>query len=305
MKKWIIIAVVVGVLFLAAGAVGAVALARSVLDGRGIFDRMNMDEVMPGPRSMNSDDNGRWDMPMMHPGGPGRPGRGGPGGWMGAQCGEDGENCPDREVMHQAMLAAMADQLGMSAEDLQTRLDDGERMRDIAEEQGLEDDAFRDAMQAARVEAIDSLVASGELTEEQAEFLKEHAPMLRMADRMMDICGEDGENCPDREVIHTAVTAAMADQLDMSADDLQARLDDGDRMWEVAEEQGMDEDEFRAAMQAARIEAIDSLVASGELTEEQGEWLKEHKPMMRMGQRMFGRGGYGPFGSDATDDPDN
>lgn len=89
-------------------------------------------------------------------------------------------------------------------------------------------------------------------------------------------------------IMHDAMVASFAEKLGMTAEELQARLDDGDTMWQVAEEKDMTLEEFRTAMTEARVKAIDQAVADGKLTEEQGEWMKNN------GGHMFGgRGGCG------------
>lgn len=74
--------------------------------------------------------------------------------------------------MHDLMIAAWADQLGLSVEDLNLRLTDGETMYDIAISTGMTAEEF----QAARVEihaaVLDEAVAQGLITQEQADWMK-------------------------------------------------------------------------------------------------------------------------------------
>ncbi len=91
----------------------------------------------------------------------------------------------------------------------------------------------------------------------------------------------------DGGILHDAMVEAFAEKLGMTAKELQARLDDGDTLLQIAEEKDMTVKEFRAAMREARTKAIDQAVADGKLTEKQGEWMKNN------GGHMFGRRGGG------------
>ncbi|GAP15486.1 hypothetical protein LARV_03275 [Longilinea arvoryzae] len=74
--------------------------------------------------------------------------------------------------MHDLMIAAWADKLGLSVDVIDQRLDAGETMYDIAVSQGLTADEF----QAARVEihntVLDEAVSQGLITQEQADWMK-------------------------------------------------------------------------------------------------------------------------------------
>ncbi len=95
----------------------------------------------------------------MMGGGYGRGMRGGyyGGGWM----------ADYRDEMH----AAVAEALGLSVEELDAAMAEGQTMWQIAEEQGVDPEAIRDAMQDAREEAINQAVADGVLTQEQADWM--------------------------------------------------------------------------------------------------------------------------------------
>lgn len=73
-------------------------------------------------------------------------------GWMADELGE---------VMHDAMIAAFADALGLDAADLEARLESGEQMMDIALEQGLSSEDVWEIMEAVREDARAAVLASG------------------------------------------------------------------------------------------------------------------------------------------------
>jgi hypothetical protein len=70
------------------------------------------------------------------------------------------------------MIAVYAQELGISVEDLNTRLTNGETIAQIAAEKGLTAEQFSALMADAHSQAIDQAVNAGTLTQEQAEWLK-------------------------------------------------------------------------------------------------------------------------------------
>ena len=90
-----------------------------------------------------------------------RTGRGGRGGGNGTMLAENNsvrlQDGFQDGLLHDAMIAAFADELGLSVDEINTRLEAGETMADIAISTGL---------------TLDQALADGILTEEQAEWLK-------------------------------------------------------------------------------------------------------------------------------------
>ena len=76
----------------------------------------------------------------------------GEGGWMADELGE---------VMHDAMIAAFADALGLDAAELEARLESGENMMDIALAQDLSSEEVWEIMQAVREDARAAVLESG------------------------------------------------------------------------------------------------------------------------------------------------
>ena len=63
--------------------------------------------------------------------------------------------------------------LGITPDELQTARDDGKTLRELVEELGLDPGTVRENIQSARDELIDQAVVSGDITEGQAELLRE------------------------------------------------------------------------------------------------------------------------------------
>ncbi len=77
----------------------------------------------------------------------------------------------DVGVLHDYMIAAYADALGTSVDDLNSRLAAGETMYQIALDNGLTQDEFFSLMQAARSKALDGAVADGVISQDQADWM--------------------------------------------------------------------------------------------------------------------------------------
>lgn len=92
-------------------------------------------------------------------------------------------------------------------------------------------------------------------------------------------------------LLHDTMLPLLAEKLGLSVDEITARLEDGERMWEIAEAQGYSFDDFRALMLDAREEAIAQALEDGTITEDQAEWLQERGAGMMGRQYGSGRGG--------------
>ena len=71
-------------------------------------------------------------------------------------------------------LAEHAEMFGMTIDELQTVLDDGQRPHEIAESNGITQEQMQEFMQSNMKEHMAELVADGTITQEQAEQRLEH-----------------------------------------------------------------------------------------------------------------------------------
>jgi uncharacterized protein YidB (DUF937 family) len=173
------------------------------------------------------------------------------------------ENSADRTERRDARLQTLAEGLSMDGAELQERLYNGENLKDIAAEKGLDDEQFRQLMQNTRIQMIDLAVVNGTLTQERADKMKEkinYAPTLLATTR-------DG----------------IAEGLGMTPDELKSSLDSGKKLKDIASEQGLSKDQFKTLIQDARSQAIDQAVSDGVVTQEQGDKIREK---MEQGSRF-------------------
>jgi hypothetical protein len=95
---------------------------------------------------------------------------GGRGGMMGAY-GSHG-------LMHEYMVKALAEKLGLNVDDLQGRIDAGENMWAIARSEGLTEAEISTLMSEAHDQALAEAVAAGVITQEQADWMDSHMEQM-------------------------------------------------------------------------------------------------------------------------------
>lgn len=116
-------------------------------------------------------------------GGQGGYGRGG--GMMGA--GWDGDYGP----MHEYMIPALAEGLGLTAEELQARIDAGETPYEVAVSLGFSAEEIQTIFTTAHAQALQAAVDAGIITQEQADWMSTH-----MQQRRGNGYGAGAGNCP-------------------------------------------------------------------------------------------------------------
>jgi hypothetical protein len=93
------------------------------------------------------------------------------GGMRGGRMGQSEFAGTGDGVLHDAMIGAFANELGLSVENLEARLAAGETVADVAFAQGLTVEEFQTLMTDARALAVAQAVADGTLTQEQADWM--------------------------------------------------------------------------------------------------------------------------------------
>jgi uncharacterized protein YidB (DUF937 family) len=88
--------------------------------------------------------------------------------------------------------------------------------------------------------------------------------------------------------MHEYMIDAFAQALGMDAGELESQIEQGKTMWQVAQGQGLSDEEISDLMVEARAEAFKQMVADGVISQEQADWMLE-----RMGQMWNYGGGFG------------
>lgn len=78
-----------------------------------------------------------------------------------------------RGQMQEYMLTALAEKLGMTTDELNTALDDGQTLLDVAADKGLTVAEFQTMQEEAHILAVDKALADGVISQNQADWMKE------------------------------------------------------------------------------------------------------------------------------------
>ncbi len=122
---------------------------------------------------------------------------------------------------------------------------------------------------------------------------------------MMAGRGGAGMSATGEGILHDGMIAVYAEKLGIAVDDLNARLDKGETMAQIAASKGLTAEQFTALMTDARTQAIDQAVKAGTLTQSQADWMKTRGAGMMGGNagRVGGRGMRGPGTGDPSTCP--
>ena len=156
MKRYLVIGAIVGAI---ATLVLAALLAVGIFSYRVVRAQSQPNPAAPGG-SFGRGMMGGWGGGMM-----GRQGRG---------IGMMGRGASGYGWMHEYMVSALAEQPGVTPEELQKQIDAGQTPYQIAQAKGLTDAQVQDVMLKAHDAALDKAVAAGALTQEQADWMDQH-----------------------------------------------------------------------------------------------------------------------------------
>jgi len=191
-----------------------------------------------------------------------------------------------------ALNAAIAELLGMSVEELEGALADGETIRTLIEESGLDMAEVQTALQTARAEMLQQAVADGSITQEQADQMLDRQSEPKGSGRV----GKGGFGLKDKD--DTAWQTTLAEVLGISVEQLEGHLAGGETIRTLVETLGFDMAEVQAALQAARAEMLQQAVADGSITQEQADRMLDHQRE----PKGFGHEGKGRHGLRDKDD---
>ncbi len=212
-------------------------------------------------------------------------------------------------VLGTAALAAVA--VAQEGTDgVRDRLADlGQEFREaVAGILGISVEEYDVAVDQAREQVLDKAVEEGDLTQEQADRIRERADgglgagmmgrgmMGRgMMGRGMMGRGMMGEMMDDSK---DSLIAVAADKLGMNVDELKTQLKDGKTVADLAKEKGVELQTIVDAFMAARQETLNQAVTDGKMTQEQADKMLENMREMieehlNGEMPMYGHGGRG------------
>ncbi len=221
--------------------------------------------------------------------------------------------------MKDTALAAFAEKLGLTVEDVNTRLKAGETIAQIAESKGITAEKLPAFMQEVCGAAIDQAVTDGKLTQTQADALKTKLQDNDWTESwggrgMLGVAPDTDEDWSGRmgmrgdmsmgikdSWMHDELLQAFADKLGLTVEDLTASLEAGKTHAQIAESKGITGEAYTALWKEVHTQVIDQAVTDGKLTQEQADAIKARiesssTPMWGGEFSRGGKGGMMPFG---------
>jgi hypothetical protein len=184
---------------------------------------------------------------------------------------EDDGDRPNEGVLREYVTAAIAEELGLTAEELEAKKEAGEKLVDIAAEAGIAEEDLRDVMQAAFETAVANALADGAITEEQAERILEHGGKKGPGGHPGN-GGPGGKPGGERLEIFMDVNETV---LGLTQDEIKERIQAGETFAEIIESEGFTQESYKEAIKAEMIARVDQALAAGEIDQEQADQLIE------------------------------
>ncbi len=184
MKKFLLIGLIVGVILILVGGAGVVYARVRNLDNNAT---VTLNTIQKGDKEIQQFGFGPGGMMNGYGYGPGGMMNGygyGPGGMMngygngygpGGMMGGRGTGIArGAGIMHEYMISAFAKAVGLTIDEVNTRLESGETLTQIANAQGFTGDKLTQLVTDVRKAALDQAVAAGVITQVQADLMLEH-----------------------------------------------------------------------------------------------------------------------------------
>ncbi len=179
----------------------------------------------------------------------------------------------------------------------------------VSEKLGISSDELSTAIESSAFDAIDERVAAGDLTQEEADALKERIGELP-DDALIGPGGRGFGHGGHGLVVRIFMTENVAEFLGITDEEIRTELSaEGATLASVAEAHGKSRDELKAFLTSEFKTKLDERVAAGDLTQaEADEMLAKHTERLdemidserpEPGERRFG----GPMGAVPFDGP--
>ena len=91
--------------------------------------------------------------------------------------------------------------------------------------------------------------------------------------------------------MHEFMVAAFADVLDLDQAEIEAQIEAGFHMWDIAADSDLSDEEFQRLMTDAREQALERAVEEGLIDAEWAAWMLERMGGMHSGGYGYGKGG--------------
>ena len=179
----------------------------------------------------------------------------------------------DRDRVHIGFgdLDEIAAEFGLSMDELKEMLADGSTLEEIAADAGVDLEEMVADLRTKALEKIDDAVAEGDLTEEQADRIKERIESFEFGDGLLGRRGFDFRG--DRGFPFLGSIGGLLEDVDLDA--LREELESGASLDEALEGLGVDVGQLLEEALETATAHLDDLVADGSLTQERADEIKE------------------------------
>jgi hypothetical protein len=192
--------------------------------------------------------------------------------WQGGMGHDRGKGFPghDREEVR----TRLADALGMTVEEFEAAIADGETLASLAEAKGVSLEELREVMDELFDEALATAVQEGRITQEKADQILEGRELKSTLDEVFD-----------RDALHEA----LADALGLTVEEFEAAISSGERLSTLAESADVTLEELGDIMSAFKEDALAQAVAESKITQDQADKILERMEL----QDGWGGGKFG------------
>ena len=187
-----------------------------------------------------------------------------------------------------AAIDELANELGLSVDELRQKLGDGATLQELADAAGVDVDTVIANVKDRLEATLDDEVTAGHLSQEQADAIKAKIDSLDLgnlslsglrgqlrdgASRGLPFLGRHGDWLGDLN-------------LGIDLDQLRAKLDSGLSLKEALTELGVDVDSVVAQMKQSALDKIDQMVKDGTITQDRADELKQMVETFDLGDRL-------------------
>ncbi len=191
-----------------------------------------------------------------------------------------------RENFHllRGQLDEIVEELGLDLDQIREQIAEGDTLAEIAEGAGIDLDSLLNEARNKALEHIDDRVAAGDMTEEQADAIRERIEDFDPNEFNFDF----------KSRAMPRLGGLFGDLLpDIDLSELRDKLESGVALDEALEELDVDVEGLLEQVRAAALSHIDELVTDGIITQERADELKEMIEDFELGEGLpFGPRGF-------------
>lgn len=179
--------------------------------------------------------------------------------------------------MHEYLLPAFANAFGLNEEETQVLQQAQQIMAQISENYPPGSEEFNANMKEAVQSAVDAALNDNAITEDQAQKILDHFTRFETSTSGKNGFGHREMGMPEAQngYLSEYVQPALAEAFGLTTEDLQARHDAGDTLWDIGVDQGLTLEEFQNKMVDAHANAINAALKDGTITQDQADFMLE------------------------------